>query len=593
MRTVRQLILDAWSALGFKRTLGDGIDLPEGSWLPPSWTGEENQRRLIAYQLLEAYDRQSARRFRTALGLTAGQSDVREYGDPHLLNRTILAAVLGDTQTVTVPGADDETDLGAADGSSGTALAAAQDWYRQWWDDERGPLKMHRCERRAVKLGNGVYVLGWNPDVGRVRLRDYDPGWYFPAWQPDDEEFPSRVHIAWQVEQPGQEPGQVTIRRITWDLRDADDGVPRTYLWNDKPTLKTCYLTDATFTLDVAKRATVDDLTAGSAVYRTDEQGEIRDRDLAVDFVPVVNLTNTIDDGDGWGEPATAAVAQIIDDLSQTDTDIQAAGATAAKPVVFISGATLGDQRMMYAPGEVLEIGDGNATILDTSRSLDALLKQAANLEHRLSVNARVPDAILGRVSPADVPSGIALALSFGPLAAMVGEMRLARDEKYRLLFKFARRLSLAAGAPDVPPNDTPAEMTFGPYLPQDEQAAIERVRALYGGAGERPVVSLETAVATLIEAGLPIEDAEDEARRIRMEDYVNAVQLLAATDKTAVRELLNTGEPPDLSGPPPEPPPTLVPAPGQAPPGRQQPAGQPGGRQQPGAAPTGGVPTA
>ncbi len=555
MRTVRELIVDAWTALGFKASLGDGITAPQSSvWRPKIWTGEDNARRLTSYMLLESYDRNAARRFRESLG--GEVADVREYGDAHLLTRTVTAAVLGDEQSITVEGADEDGEDGAP--------TRAQTWYRKWWDDERGPLKLHRTERRAVKLGNGIYTLGWDPVAGRARLRDYDPGMYFPAWQPGDEEFPSRVHLAWEIDSPDK----TIIRRITWDLRPADDGVPRTYAWRDTPTPLVCYLTDATFALDNARGQTVDDLDPSTAVYRIDAQGEIRDRDLGIDFVPVISVTNTIDDGDGWGEPSILSITQILDDLAQTDTDLQAAAATSAKPVLILSGASLGDGRLAYAPGEVLEAGDGTATILDTSASLDALLKQLDSLTHRSSVNGRVPDALLGRVSPADVPSGLALALGFGPLISMIKEMRLARAEKYRLLFEFARRLALAGGAPDVP-DDTPAELTFGAYLPQDKTAAVELVRSLIGAGGETPVIPVETAIGMLVDAGFAIDDAEASIALLRRQDYAAATRLLDATaDKDAVREMLRTGKLPDLAGPAPEPPqPVVVQAAGGTPP--------------------------
>ena len=543
MRTVRELILDAWSALGFKAAMGDGITQPQPSaaWRPPLWTGETHHRRLTAYHLLEAYDSNSARRFRQALG--AEQGDVREYGDAHVINRTVLAAVLGDEQAITVEGADDDGENGAP--------TRAQDWYRQWWTDERGPLKQHRTERRAVKFGNGIYTLGWDPVAGRPRLRDYDPATYFPAWQDGDEEFPSRVHLAWEVDDPQQ---RTVIRRITWDLRDS--GTERRYPWREQPTGLACYLTDATFVLDHARQGeTIDDLDPASATYRTDAQGEIRDRDLGIDFVPVISVTNTIDDGDGWGEPSIMAITQILDDLSQTDSDVQASAATAAKPVLLIPGLT-GEDSLSYAAGEVISGGDGVATILDTSKSLDALLKQVDSLSHRMTVNARVPDALLGRVAPSEVPSGLALALSFGPLVAMIAEMRLARDEKYRLLFEFARRLALAGDGKDVPTDDAAASMEFGAYLPSDKAGTVELVRKLLGTGGEQPVIPIETAVSMLVDAGFAIDDAEQMVELLRKQDYATAARLLDATgDEEAVRELLHTGRLPDLSGPPPEPP--------------------------------------
>lgn len=569
--TARTLVVDAWSSLSHHRAIGDGHDTPSTrAWAPPLWTGIEHHRRLTAYHLLESYDRDMARRFREAMGY-AEQREIREYGDAHALNRSVLSAVMGASQALVVPGAT------PADGKDNTALATAQAWYRTWWDLERGPVKQLRTERRAVKLGNGIVTLGWDPTAGRVRLRDFDPGQYFPVWRDGDEEFPSRVHLAWEICDPVTGYAQ-SIRRITFDLRDADDNVKRSYQWRTGTTLTTCYLTDATFPLNQTSGADVDTLDPVKAVYRKDAAGEVLNRDLRIDFIPVVSIANTVDDGDGWGEPTVASVAQILDDLSQTDTDLQASAATAAKPVVFVSGAALADGKLAYEPGMVIEAGDGAATLLNTANSLDALMKHDDALLDRLAVNTRVPASVLGRVSPAEVPSGIALALSFGPLDSLVSEMRLPRTEKYRLIYRFTRRIALVNGGTDVPASEAPCDMVFGPYLPQDRAAAVSAVRELLGTAGEPAAISLETAVAMLVAAGVPIDDAKAEVALIRRTNYLAAVQFSDASgDRVAVRELLNDGELPDMSGPPPELPKPPVPVP-PAPPAATPPAdaGQP-----------------
>lgn len=578
---VRELVLDVWSALSHKRAVGDDIDTAGSrAYRPPMWVGLEHHRRLTAYHVLEAYDRSTARRFRDAM-TGEEQTSIREYGDAHALNRTVLAAVLGSTQTLVVPGAT------PADGQEDAKLAAAQAWYRQWWDDERGPLKQRRTELRAVKLGNGILTLGWDPVANRVRLRDYDPEFYFPVWRDGDEEFPSKVHLAWEIPDPATGIAE-SIRRITFDLRPADDGVPRTYPWRTGTTLLTCYLTDATFDMQQATGSDVDNLDPSRARYREDDDGPVRDRDLLIDFVPVVNVANTVDDGDGWGEPTVASVAQILDDLSKTDTDLQAGAATAAQPVVFMSGASLGagsdgQGRIAYEAGMVIEAGDGTATVLDTSRSLDALLKRSDGLLDRLAVNTRVPASVLGRVSPAEVPSGIALALSFGPLSSLVDDSRLPRREKYRLIFRFNRRIALAWDAKDVPISDAPCDMVFGAFLPQDRAAAVAAVRQLLGTAGEPAAISLESAVAMLVAAGLPIDDARAEVALIRRTNYLAAVQLADATaDRVAVRSMLDDGKLPDLSGPPPAlpTPPPAVPPPGTPPRPADVPPADPGAAQ-------------
>jgi hypothetical protein len=154
------------------------------------------------------------------------------------------------------------------------------------------------------------------------------------------------------------------------------------------------------------------------------------------------------------------------------------------------------------------------------------------------------------------------MALSFGPLQGLVDDMRLVRDEKYRLLLKFVQRMAIQYGElPAGPALD--AWVAFGTYMPSDLPGVVLTVTSLLNAHA----ISTQTAVTMLVEAGLPIEDAAEEVDRIRGEHFEAAALLLDATgDEEAVREYLG------LEGPPPEPKPI------PAPPGVILPAPVPGG---------------
>lgn len=550
-----ELLFDSWTPMSFKRALG-GKKQPGISWAAPTWVGDHD-RRLLAYKILQAYQDNAARVF---LG-TSDQGkidDHREYGDAALIVNQIVAALLGEGQEIVVPGADDE--------EPDESAVALQDWLREWADRERLPLKLIETERNAVGLGDGVYVLGWNSEKGRPRLRVFDPGFYFPVIGDNNEDdYPEKIHIAWELE--SDVPGKRKVRRITWELGpigpasspglvgriigadptpldgdviDETGRITRQYPWNDTPSTRTCYLTDAVWTLD-ATADNLDDLTAGTAEYLADSDGEINQRDLFIDFIPVVHVPNTVAIANHYGRSSIATVLQILDDLANADTDLQAASATTGKPVIALSGATFGNSKPTYTAGEVFEIGDGRMDVLDTSASLDALIKYVEFLMARIAVNSRLPESVVGRIKPSEVPSGVALALSFGPLASMVGEMRLVRDEKYPLLLKFAHRLAVAGGAPDVPTEFIPAKLEFGSFLPQDQQAAVDLVSSLL----DKKAISLETAVRILAAAGLPIEDEQEEVNRIEARDFEGADALLTATgDETAVFDYLGRTQP-------------------------------------------------
>jgi hypothetical protein len=574
------VVYDAWTPISFKRALGSrsatAAATAGAGFNPPPWVPELDKRRVIAYAILRAYQDNAAREFMTA----ADREEIdnrREYGDAALLMNTVLGALLGEDQVVVTEGSElaDDQDATSTEKADGQRAKELEDWLRQWAKDERLQLKVIEAERRAVGLGDGVYSLGWSDEKGRPRLRVWDPTFYFPVLEDGNEDdFPRKVHIAWEIADDEHElpAGKVRIRRITWQLgpivpanqpgllaglfRDpelhpgdfVDEGtgrIMRQYAWNDEPSPWTCYMTDATWTVDRADRS-VKDLTGGEAVYEVTGDGrQVNMLDLGIDFLPVVHLPNTVALLEHFGRSILSSVLQILDDLASADTDLSAAAATTGHPVIALEGGTVqrdsqGRANVTYKPGEILE-GDGKISVLDTSRSLEALTGYIEFLLKRLSVNSRVSEGLLGRVKPSEVPSGVALALSFGPTEQLIKEMRLVRSEKYPLLLKFAHRLALAGGMEGAPAEWVESDLQMGSFLPQDQSAAVEMVTKLLA-VKPRPAISLETAVTMLVEAGLPIRDAFAEVERIQSRDFEGAAELLGlipGTDRSLVAEYL------------------------------------------------------
>ncbi len=196
--------------------------------------------------------------------------------------------------------------------------------------------------------------------------------------------------------------------------------------------------------------------------------------------------------------------------------------------------------------------------MIDTSKSLDALLSYVDHLLDRLDVSGRVPGSLLGRVGPSEVPSGIALALSFGPLRSMIDEMRLVRNEKYPLLLKFVWRMSIANGVEGTPPEWIPSRINFGTYMPSDTQAIVSQIVNLL----EKKAIGRPTAIRLLMDAGLDIEDAQAEVDSVAQTDFEGAKDLADATgSEPAAAEYLQiklpeSPPPPPPVGAPPIPPP-------------------------------------
>lgn len=534
----RDNISDAFSPIDYKlRNVLTPLELGI-----PGWVGD-HARRLEAY---DTYQKIFDNKGRTLLSPPDGQDavagrdpeDHREYGDAALLVKTILGGVLGSEQVIQVDGAE----LYVPDGENSDAVINAferQSYLRDWATSVRLGLKMIEVEREAITLGDGVYVVGWDDVKRRVWLRKYNPGFYFPVLDDDDVDdgFPVKVHLAWELPPLETEPSTVRIRRITYELVDFKDDEPGVrYAYAPDVVSRTrCLLSDGVWTID-SLAATVDDLTEQRVKWMKTATGDVKRRlDLGIDFIPVVHLPNTVAEEEHFGRSSLAEVMQILDDLAAADTDLQAASATTGTPVIAVSGVTSGDSIASYGPGSVFETGDGSLNMLDTSKSLDALLKYVKDLLSRLATNARVSEAALGRVNAAQVPSGIALALSFSPMEQMVREMRQVRDERYPLLLRFVLRLALVGGA--IPSGSLPrARVAFGSFLPTDRKTIVDEVVALL----QAGAISTRTAVLMLMNAGLPIDDAAHEVARIQHMATKKALELSQATaDPAAAREFL------------------------------------------------------
>jgi len=484
--------------------------------LLPSWVPNDDQRRLQAYMMLAAYSRNNSRAWLDSNLSDEIKNSRREYGDPATIIDSIVSSVIGESQKIWVEGAIGEFE-------PVPDAVEQQDILEEWAEKENLLMKIIEGEHITSQLGDVVYVLGWDNEKGRPRLRVYDPGFYFPVIDEDGGEFPEKVFIAYEFDREIDGKEVKHIRRISWELRDDFDQEPIQYPWNDKPSYKRCFMSDGEWRADNMKHGLVD-LDESAAVWRLYEV------ELGFDFIPVVHLPNNIAEQEHFGTSSLARIMQILDDVASTDTDLQAASATTGTPPIAISGAAVPSDSdgniTTYGPGTVLKTGDGTATVIDTSRSLDALLKYDESLLSRLSINSRVPESLLGRVKPNEVPSGIALTLSFTPHANLVKEMRLVREVKYQLLLRFVSRMYQVDG--QLSGEIQKAKLVFGSFLPADRSEASTLVTQLY--RTDKPIISLETAIEILVGAGFPIEDAVNELLRIQTEDFGTANEMLDAT---------------------------------------------------------------
>jgi hypothetical protein len=544
---------DRWTPLDHKRGLAAG----RNTAVALSWVPETERRRLAAYAILNAYLSNSQREMldfaqplqgelKDSVALkdayeNHGDAEYRrrqhrEYGDPSLLVSQVAAAVLGEEPQIVVPGIEDQE-----------ALAERQEWLRTWADDEGLMLALIEAENDAQGLGDGVMAMGWDAQAGRSVVEVYDPGMYFPVLSGRRRllSYPDAVHFAWEYE----EDNKRWVERVTWRLVPKPGMTRRPWQEPGEPApTHTCIHTDIRWRLD-SSRTSVDALEdrKGETLLLDDDGREVRSKDLEIDFLPVIHRPNTVSRKEHFGASLLSNVAQILDDLAFGDTDVRSSATLAAGPVIGLANAAA-DTQLTVQPGTVFGLGpDGRMDVLDLTQGLERLGNLQDALLKRLSTNSRVPEEILGRVSAAEVPSGITMLLAFAPFRALIGQARLARQRKDRLVLKFNQRLAQIAGELLSGPT-VRAEIVPGQFLPSDLDAAITRAaRLVDSGAGSR-----RTAVAHLADAGLDVGAVAEEVERIEHEDFEGAARLLDALgDEAQVADYLGRKAPDNPEAPP------------------------------------------
>lgn len=558
--------LDPWSYFDHKDIMSAGT----GRGYAPGWVSGDDLRRLNAYRAAAEY------RLNIARNMLDLDADVavhhREYGDPEMIVQSVRASVVGEGGHLAIDHAGDEdppepTDDDVIEGGDSietlraaweverAALKRARERQEQldaWGVDELIDAKIANAENDCLTLGDVVWVFTADDRKRRVRAKAYDPGFYFPVTGDDDDDYPERVHIAWEWE---ASDGTIMVRRRTWELVAAlnDEGTPTSRSYAYEPGVlssTTCLYSDGDWTLDDIGNAThPDEFDEGGARWRIDRVtgAPLQGIDLNIDFIPVIHEPSSVSSiEEGWGTSLLGPVIQIIDDLAATDTDTAAAAALTANPVIGAQGvAPSGARLTSYGPGTVLWT-QGPMEVLDLSGGLEQLGKVTDRLLARLTVNRQLTDSIVGRVQPENVPSGIALLLSWGPYRQLIADLRLVREPKYRLMVKFVQRYSIAAGYWDGPVLDGGFE--FGTFLPND----LEAVAKLATDLIDAKIIRRSTGLQLMVDAGLDVTDVADESIGAQHEDFEGAGLLADAIgDEAAAAEYLGRTPSPVPTGPP------------------------------------------
>lgn len=431
---------------------------------------------------------------------------------------------------------------------------ARQDWLQDWAVADEFIAKLHEAETEwTVPLGDSVMVFGWNPDTGRPESEIFAPDTYMPVL--DDarpSEFPKKVHLVWSY--PGKDDqgeDKDFVRRLTWELvsmvgEDVESGVdfgqPPAYLEEGQEQTEACLFSDATFEKSDFKSVDDPDGENGTAVFAllpdpTSDNAEAllpADRvPLNLDFIPLVHFPNTLSkSGRHFGRSPLIRLSQLFDEVNGVDTDESLASQWAARPPVAMSGLGPKTETLDLSAGQAIALKDnGRVFTIDMAKNLGEIGQRLKALLRRMSVNAQVPEGLLGRVDASDVPSGIAFTLSFTAFEQLIERLRMARSSKCSLALKMVQRIAIQYGSETV--GDTrvfPAEVRFGPFMPQDLLGVAQIIKILW----DAKAISQETALGMAQEAGINMGNLDSQLASIRGSAMMDdAAQLFDATGST------------------------------------------------------------
>ena len=570
-------LIDIWS----------GFDHKEGDSVAPTYVNDIDTRRIDFYARARAYIETVGRHFLKEDPNDPDKEDEwQEFGDPAVIVEQRAGAIIGDTITYRVVGADDsipkrpdyddppeepdtegltpeqaalearihEIELNlwtktteaiverwAADIEIRPFLLDRQDWLRDWATSVKLTAVITENEiDNIVALGSGVYEMGWDPSSLRTNIEIIPPEFYFPVLSDGlVEEFPDKVFICYPIEDGDR------VRRVTYELvrisgSSADLGDPDVetiaapgsaplYHGEGDEFTHVCLKSDEIFEAADFKDLYDDSENGTSEPQMAWVAGRLEQMvrfPISLDFIPVVHIPNTLSRKTHFGRSAIARLAQLLDEIAATDGDESLASRWAGQPPVGVSGMAPGAEELDLTPGRGIRLGEnGSISTVPMAENLQQVGERLERLQRRLSSVSSIPDAVRGTADIGSVASGKLLSLSFVAFEQMVKRARMARD-KYSLIPKFAQRIAIQnGGLTDTAVYD--AEIVFGPYMPSDLAELADILKILMAA----DLISQETGLKMLQEAGVPSGTVDAELAAIRAIMVQHADMLTSALE--------------------------------------------------------------
>ena len=417
------------------------------------WIPNNSIRRIKAYEILGAYWNNISRDYRQPPedNSTSDNDEIAEFGDAEWINSTIKNKILGDEVKIFVDSTRLTNNISILtniieDKDNGlentkpyeeqlqilkalNAVAPAREIYlRDWWTDNNVYIEIDKNESKLGVIGDAVYQVYWDDINKKPMLKTIDAGFCFPesfedgtgiSYATGSEDISERMTIAWEMVNPDTQDSRLLLHREVYELKfngTCKKQVVEFYVSNDI-NLNTVEITEDTF-------------FGGDLVYK----------DLGIDFLPFTWFANVAIEGEEpFGISNLHFIISLLDNIMNSYTDLDYNSNYLGGAVVFANGMkasrnadgsinTIGIQ-----PRALNFVGDGNVTLMDTSRMQDALVKTIDTLTEKLLSLLSIPSIMTntGKENSGVAPSGYALTVLMQPLMDKIKPMRAVRKQGY------------------------------------------------------------------------------------------------------------------------------------------------------------------
>lgn len=410
------------------------------------------------------------------------------------------------------------------EGPDATTIQIAQAAFNTLFIRERFFAQFNGAKRMWIIQGDWFWHLladPLKPPGRRLSVEKLDPGAVFPVYESDvdrdgDPTKLIKVHIA----EPISIESETRVSRLTYEKEVADDGTV------------TIFRSHGIFKIDGWQGA----VTPTRVILPREPLPE------EITALPVYHLKN-FDDTAPFGSSELRGMESVLLGINQTVSDEDLTLAMDGLGLWATDGGVPVDEKgneveWIFGPGRVITRANG----LRRLEGVGSVVPYGDHYERllnavRLTVGAS--DVAIGRVDASTAESGIALLLQLGPILSYTAEKdRTIVDVHAQMFHDLCVWLSVYEDLPLLAADDqgapTPAVTVIpliGAKIPVNQQQLIKDVIDLRSVIP--PLISLSTALTMLREAGVPVQQNEEELITTEQQGALSAGDVGAGQDTT------------------------------------------------------------